>query len=63
MGSPIPEDMDGKILAEIFTAEFLAAHSTHYVQDYSASLNESPDIADEDEEEVLERLRGWGYID
>ncbi|MBI3951734.1 MAG: alkaline phosphatase family protein [Acidobacteria bacterium] len=63
MGSQIPHDMDGKVLAEMFTEEFLAAHSTRYVENLSIGASESLEVSPEDEEEVLERLRGWGYID
>jgi predicted AlkP superfamily phosphohydrolase/phosphomutase len=63
MGSPIPQDMDGKVLTDMFTQDFLATHPARYREEFSAGVDEAAEVSPDDEEQVLERLRGWGYID
>jgi predicted AlkP superfamily phosphohydrolase/phosphomutase len=63
LGLPIPEDMDGRPLLEIFAKDYRAAHPVQYT---------SPTVTDEagpdqtsDEEDAAEmerRLRGLGYV-
>jgi predicted AlkP superfamily phosphohydrolase/phosphomutase len=61
---PIPDDLDGRVLREVFDADLLAAQQPQYVaaerqQDAAASAVYSAD----EEQLVLERLRGLGYVD
>ena len=63
MGSAVPRDMDGRVLTEMFTEEFLQTHPIHYTEDSAAAMSQPQEVSLEEEEEVLERLRGWGYID
>jgi len=62
MGLPIPADMDGRPLTEAFTAEYLASHQPSYTDSSSARDHRGEDYEAEDEEKVVERLRGLGYI-
>ena len=62
MGIPIPDDMDGRVLEEVFTSEYRALHQPTYTDSSSARERESEDYQSEDEEKVMERLRGLGYI-
>ena len=64
MGLPIPDDMDGKILADIFKEEFLGSNIP--------VMARTPEVTDRDlgyrdqtkeEEIILERLKGLGYVD
>jgi predicted AlkP superfamily phosphohydrolase/phosphomutase len=68
--TPIPEDMDGRVLWEVFKEEFVAAHSVS-MQNVTApngddeqamSLREST-YSDDETIHVEERLRGLGYIE
>jgi predicted AlkP superfamily phosphohydrolase/phosphomutase len=63
MDSAVPHDMDGRVLTEMFTEEFLQTHPLHYTENFTAAMSQSQEVSLEEEEEVLERLRGWGYID
>jgi hypothetical protein len=61
-GLPVAEDMDGRILAEIFDSEFRRRNPTRTIQAYGG-----PDVPDlkpaaEDERKVRERLKALGYI-
>jgi len=62
MGIPIPDDMDGRVLEEVFTSEYRALHQPTYTDSSSVRERESEDYQSEDEEKVMERLRGLGYI-
>ncbi len=63
MGLPVPEDMDGKIMEEIFDKEFLKSNQ---LKTSAASAPYSPEnngIHDEKESgEIKEMLRGLGYM-
>jgi predicted AlkP superfamily phosphohydrolase/phosphomutase len=65
MGEAVPNDMDGRVLEEIFDPQFLASHPVAF---RDVQPRESVDIAQrtyasEEEQEVLERLQGLGYLD
>lgn len=62
MGIPIPADMDGRVLVEAFTSEYRVAHQPTYTDFSSARERDNEDYVGEDEEKVVERLRGLGYI-
>jgi len=63
-GVSVPEDMDGKVLAEMFRPEFLAAHS---VQTGAASgetwRDPSSGYSEEESSKVEERLQALGYLE
>jgi len=64
-GVEIPADMDGRVLEEIFTAEYLSSNpvriSATAAGDYESS-DKSPVMTDEESEEIRARLRGLGYL-
>ena len=62
MGSPVPKDMDGKVLSEVFTEEF--RNQVTLLQSEEGSSRELHETAytEEAEEEIKERLRGLGYL-
>jgi predicted AlkP superfamily phosphohydrolase/phosphomutase len=64
-GVEIPPDMDGRVLEEIFTAEYLAGNPVRISKteglDYDAP-DKSPAMTDEESEEIRARLRGLGYL-
>jgi predicted AlkP superfamily phosphohydrolase/phosphomutase len=61
-GVPVPEDMDGKVLADLFRPEFFRARP---VQTGQASGVSSRDVGYTDEErlKVEERLQALGYLE
>jgi predicted AlkP superfamily phosphohydrolase/phosphomutase len=64
LGVPVPEDMDGKVLASAFQPEFLAAHP---VRAGAASGTSETDrlsgYTDEESAKVEERLQALGYLE
>jgi predicted AlkP superfamily phosphohydrolase/phosphomutase len=62
MNVPVPEDLDGRVLAEAFTASSPLARQVTYSQAnlYKDGASD-PDFSDQDMEQVQEKLRGWGY--
>lgn len=62
MNVPVPEDLDGRVLAEAFAASSPLARPVTYSQAnlYKDGTPE-PDFSDQDMEKVQEKLRGWGY--
>jgi len=67
MGLPIPSDMDGRFIEEAFTDEWKANNEVTYTDEATEEgkgWGHGKDVYDEDDEDVLvERLRGLGYID
>ena len=71
LGLPIPNDLDGKVLEELFEPEELSAnppriakHSVSQIVSLPASAQANLDTgySDEDEEAIIEQLRGLGYL-
>jgi predicted AlkP superfamily phosphohydrolase/phosphomutase len=62
MGSPIPADMDGKVLDEVFTEEFKAQTPLMKGGEASTRKLEEFGYSEDAEEEIKERLRGLGYL-
>lgn len=64
MGYPVETDMDGKIIREIFTDEFLAENTPTYRD--TVGEGEPPvsrkEYEREEEQEIKERLKGLGYF-
>ncbi len=64
MGEPIPDDMDGRVLSEAINPEWFAEHPPQYVAGQARAHDlDVPTYADEESEQVEERLRGLGYLD
>lgn len=62
MGSPIPEDMDGRPLTEVFSEEYKAQVPVLYGEGESARELGETGYTEEAEEEIRERLKGLGYL-
>ena len=61
-GLPLTEDMDGRVLEEVFTEEFRSSRTIDR-RGTSVLAERSQDVFSEDEREELEgRLRDLGYI-
>jgi len=65
MGLPIPADMDGKCIEAAFQSEWLDNHEIVYAEPGAETDTSSgAEVFDDEDEEVLvERLRGLGYLD
>jgi predicted AlkP superfamily phosphohydrolase/phosphomutase len=63
LGLPIPDDMDGRPLLEIFSSEYRAAHPVQVVP-AAGQAPPPPESAydEEDQEEMERRLKGLGYV-
>ena len=60
-GAPIPLDMDGKVLPQIYESAWLAAHPPDYA-DIDTSFSSDEEATAEGNEEILEQLKALGYI-
>lgn len=64
MGLPVPTDMDGRVLTDIFTEEIRKSREIEFEEEKTAPREESEVVfSDEDRKKVKERLRGIGYLD
>lgn len=62
LGLPVPEDMDGRILTDIFDNDFVRRHKIVYESGSSDKERRSSDFSEGEEESVRESLRGLGYL-
>jgi hypothetical protein len=66
----VPEQFDGRVLAEIFDERYLAAHPPRYeeAQPYPAAGDDAAvggedELSPEQQQELENRLRGLGYLE
>ncbi len=64
MGLPVPEDMDGRVLTEAFTPEYVAAHPVTYTREmgWTAGVGRTA-LTPEEEAEIQKALVGLGYLE
>ncbi|MBW1856331.1 MAG: hypothetical protein JRJ00_17000 [Deltaproteobacteria bacterium] len=62
LGCPISEQMDGKILEEIISPEFLSHNAPQYFPEDLTGGKEVKDLSPEIDREVEARLKGLGYL-
>jgi predicted AlkP superfamily phosphohydrolase/phosphomutase len=62
MGLPIPEDIDGKIIEEVFVDSY-KANSPRYASINKEIEKKEESLTKEDEESMKQALKGLGYID
>ena len=66
MGLPVPEDIDGRVVQEIFAEEFVASHPLQIAPSSVSNAQptfSSPQLSDKEDLKVKERLRALGYFD
>jgi predicted AlkP superfamily phosphohydrolase/phosphomutase len=66
LGVPIPEDMEGRVLEEVFEAVFLGTHSIAYQKQSEAEAqpeDQGGSYTEEEAEKIKERLTGLGYLE
>jgi predicted AlkP superfamily phosphohydrolase/phosphomutase len=63
MGVPVPDDMDGHVLVDAFADGYLEAFPLEVAESLaSIQAMGGADYTEEGEKEILERLRGLGYL-
>ncbi|HJX37425.1 MAG TPA: alkaline phosphatase family protein [Anaerolineae bacterium] len=62
MECPVPQDMDGRVLSEVFTEEFRNQVTLLQSEEGSSRELHEAVYTEEAEEEIKERLRGLGYL-
>ena len=64
LGSPVPEDMDGKVLTSAFRSEFLTAHPVRAGNASGVSeTRRQSGYTEQESAKVEERLRALGYLE
>jgi len=61
-GQPILDDMDGRVLSEIVSTEYLNANQVCVASSRHDADPGGPEYSDEENEDVIERLRSLGYV-
>lgn len=62
-GADVPSDMDGRVLEQMFTEEYMARNPISISDPVSGEQKaDGGAMTDEESEEIRERLRGWGYL-
>jgi len=61
MGLKVPNDMDGKVLTEIFYSEFLKNNPIKYYTPGEDVERKIESISSEEEEEIIQKLKSLGY--
>ncbi|MCX5886352.1 MAG: alkaline phosphatase family protein [Proteobacteria bacterium] len=62
MGSKIPEDMDGRVLQEALTGDFLKEHPVQFAPVSTEQKIDKREGSEEESAELIERLKGLGYL-
>jgi predicted AlkP superfamily phosphohydrolase/phosphomutase len=63
MGQPVPADMDGRVLEELFEPAFIAANRVQVDGSAGLDAEQGAQYSDEEAAIVEERLKGLGYIE
>jgi predicted AlkP superfamily phosphohydrolase/phosphomutase len=63
MGQPVPADMDGRVLEELFEPAFIAANRVQVGGRAGLDAEQGAQYSDEEAAIVEERLKGLGYIE
>jgi predicted AlkP superfamily phosphohydrolase/phosphomutase len=61
LGAPVPVEMDGVVLRDVFTPDFWGEHQVRYAEEEYTSTPEGRGYSPEEEEELARVLRGLGY--
>jgi predicted AlkP superfamily phosphohydrolase/phosphomutase len=63
MGMPVPEDMDGRVIIQALKPDFLERRPVQSIGgDEQAPTDAAPGYTEEQEGEIIDRLKGLGYI-
>ncbi|MFY9609542.1 MAG: alkaline phosphatase family protein [Blastocatellia bacterium] len=61
-GQPLPADMDGQVLTDMISNEYLSANPITLTSETNADPNIEVKFLPEENEEIIERLKRLGYI-
>lgn len=62
LGLPIPPDMDGRVLTEAFTPEFVKRTALNYDTTNAVRTDFGGTYSEDEEEQVIQRLADLGYV-
>lgn len=62
LGYPVPAEMDGAVMTQALTPDFLAAHPVHRSERVSAVAPANGAYSAKDENQVMQRLADLGYV-
>jgi len=65
LGMPVPKDMDGRVLSEALAPDLLSSHPIEYQDslDRGTAGEEEAYLDQDEEEQIRDALRGFGYIE
>lgn len=63
MGEPIPEYMDGQVLASAIDPDYMLKHQPSYTKEAIGEGVSARDLSEEEEKEIAEKLKGLGYLE
>ena len=63
LGQKVPEDMDGHVLTESFSPQFLEQHTAHYSSAVGVASAENATYSEQEAAQIEARLKALGYID
>ncbi len=61
-GLPVPTDMDGRVMEAVFDQEWLRKNPVKTREPYERQKQEELDLTDDERREIIERLKGMGYV-
>lgn len=62
LGQPIPREMDGKVLLDLFTPQFRETHPLNFSDDDFTREGKKSDLSQDEEAELMTILRDLGYV-
>jgi predicted AlkP superfamily phosphohydrolase/phosphomutase len=61
-GEGVPEDVDGRVLTEMISAEYLAAHPIRFANKTDDGPADEFELSEAENADVIERLKSLGYV-
>lgn len=61
-GQSVPDDMDGRVLTEMISADYSRAHPIQFAARGGDQKINEVEFSDEDNSDVIERLKSLGYV-
>ena len=62
MGLPVPDNMDGQVMTDIFDEAFVRQHPVHSVAQNKERNHLELSLSQTDEDEMIKQLKGLGYM-
>ncbi len=62
LGLAVPDDMDGKVIEAAFRKEWLEKNPVRLREPYEREDKSSLEMSEEDKKELIDRLKGMGYV-